>query len=124
MLRLSGTLTGENMNVIVRLPLLLAGLLRPTFAFVVLLNPPELCGSIPGYLSPDERSLQHYVLFGSFICMTPLFFAMGYPRQMKVRRVVHIFLATILATGLVALCFFGLMQHLSLTHLCGGVTVD
>ncbi|MBY4841262.1 hypothetical protein [Pantoea sp. DY-5] len=112
------------MNVIVRFTLLLAGLLWLILAYVVFLRPPELCGSIPGYLSPDERSLGQYALFGAFICTTPLFFAMGYPRRMKVRRVMRLFFIAILATGLVALCCYGLMQHLSHSHHCVGVTVD
>lgn len=112
------------MNVIVRLTFLLAGLLWLIFAFVVFLKPPELCGSIPGYRSPDERSLDQYVLFGTYICMTPLFFAMVYPRRMKVRKVMRFYFTAIFASGLAALCCYGLIQLLSLSHHCGGVTVD
>lgn len=123
MLRLSGSLTGENMNVIVRLTLLLAGLLWSIF-MVVFSGPPELCGTIPGYLSSDERSLHQYSLFGVFFCMAPLYFAMFYPRRLKAGRVLVFFGAVVVASGLAALCCYGVMQYISLSHHCGGVTVD
>nr|WP_160174259.1 hypothetical protein [Erwinia amylovora]CDM08111.1 putative membrane protein [Erwinia amylovora] len=111
------------MKITVRLILLLAGLLWLFFFPYVLLEPPELCDSLPGYRSPDELSLFQYRHFAGLICMAPLFITLWYPRQMKTGRVMLLFGAVLLATGVFALCCLGLMQYVYLTHHCGGITV-
>ncbi|WP_336732245.1 hypothetical protein [Pantoea ananatis] len=112
------------MHVIVRLTLLLAGALWFIFVMFVILWPPELCGTIPGYLSPDERSLKQYSFFGGFFSMAPLYFAMVYPRRLEARKILVFFGVVVVASGLAVLCCYGVMQYISLSHHCGGVTVD
>ncbi|MEN4545947.1 hypothetical protein [Pantoea agglomerans] len=112
------------MKITIRLILLLAGFLWLIIIPFIFLNPPELCDSLPGYRSPDELSLFHYRDFAGFVCMAPLFFTLWYPRQMKTGRVMLLFGAVLLATGVAALCCYGLMQHVYLAHHCGGITVD